>query len=141
MYSSHFVSKFGTLTYCWKHLSLKETGRKRTMSDCKVVIVEEFPFTWCSAESCFVALQNAVICCLLLQGERKPHHLITTVSLQALKIKYGKSITSMLCLLLPHSLLINQCLSTELFQPPPMAVRPVISSTKTVQRCILCASM
>lgn len=111
------------------------------MSNCKVVIVEEFSFTWCSAKSCSVASQNAMICCVSLQGERKPHHLITAVSLQALKIKYGKSITAMLCLLLLYSLLINQCLSTKLFQPPPIAVRPIISSTKTVQRCILCASM
>lgn len=110
------------------------------MSNCKVVIVEEFSFTQCSAKSCCVALRNAMICCVLLQGERKPHHLITTESLQALKIKYGKSITAMLCLLLLHSLLINQCLSAKLFQPPPITVRPIISSTKTVQRCILCAS-
>lgn len=97
------------------------------MSNCKVVIMGEFSFTRCSAKSCFVALQNAMICCISLQGERKPHHLITTVSLQALKIKYGKSITAMLCLLLLRSLLINQCLSTKLFQPPPVAVRPIIS--------------
>lgn len=110
------------------------------MSNREVVIVEEFSSTWCSAKSCFVALQNAMICCVLLQGERKPHHLITAVSLQALKIKYGKSITAVLCLLLLHSVLINQCLSAKLFHPPPVAVRPIISSTKTVQRCILCAA-
>lgn len=111
------------------------------MSNCKVVIVGEFSFTQCSAKICSVALQNAMICCILLKGERKPHHLITTVSLQATKIKYGKSITAMLCLLLLCSLLINQCLSTKLFHPPPVAVRPIIIQTKTVQRCILCASM